>query len=173
MRPAPACSPPPAPRSSSPTCRTTRATHWPSEIGGAFAHVDVTDTAHIMAAVDRPAELGPLRVLVNSAGIGPAARTVGRDGTYQSAHDLDLDQSVISINLIGTFDAIRIAGTAMSRLEPLESGERGAIVNLASWRPSRRRARRARPRARRAARSRAAHARDARARGLRGCHGAA
>ena len=102
------------------------------ELGGAFVHVDVTDTAQITAAVDAAVELGPLRVLVNSAGIGPAARTVGRDGTYESAHDLDLYKRVIGINLIGTFDAIRIAGTAMSRLEPLESGERGAIVNMAS-----------------------------------------
>jgi NAD(P)-dependent dehydrogenase (short-subunit alcohol dehydrogenase family) len=102
------------------------------EIGGAFAHVDVTDTRDVTAAVDQATELGELRVLVNSAGIGPAARTVGRDGTYGSAHDLDLYKKVIAINLIGTFDMIRIAGTAMSRLDPLGSGERGAIVNLAS-----------------------------------------
>ena len=102
------------------------------EIGGSFAHVDVTSTDDIKAAVDQATELGSLRILVNSAGIGPAARTVGRDGTYDSAHDLDLYKKVIAINLIGTFDMIRIAGTAMSRLEPLDSGERGAIVNLAS-----------------------------------------
>ncbi|HEX4685912.1 MAG TPA: SDR family NAD(P)-dependent oxidoreductase [Nocardioides sp.] len=103
-----------------------------AEIGGAFAHLDVTDTGEIKAAVDQATELGELRVVVNSAGIGPAARTVGRDGTYESAHDLDLYKKVIAINLIGTFDMIRIAGTAMSQLEPLESGERGAIVNMAS-----------------------------------------
>jgi NAD(P)-dependent dehydrogenase (short-subunit alcohol dehydrogenase family) len=102
------------------------------EIGGAFAHVDVTDTGQIEAAVDRAAELGELRVLVNSAGIGPAARTVGRDGAYDSAHDLDLYKKVIAINLVGTFDMIRIAGTAMSRLEPTATGERGVIVNMAS-----------------------------------------
>src|SRR5262245_65790151 len=102
------------------------------ELGGAFAHVDVTDTAQITAAVDQATALGELRVLVNSAGIGPAARTVGRDGSYDSAHDLDLYKKVIAINLVGTFDTIRIAGTAMSRLEPLESGERGAIVNMTS-----------------------------------------
>jgi NAD(P)-dependent dehydrogenase (short-subunit alcohol dehydrogenase family) len=103
-----------------------------TEIGGAFAHVDVTDTAQITSAVDQATELGSLRILVNSAGIGPAARTVGRDGTYDSAHDLELYKKVIAINLVGTFDMIRIAGTAMSRLDPLDSGERGAIVNLAS-----------------------------------------
>jgi NAD(P)-dependent dehydrogenase (short-subunit alcohol dehydrogenase family) len=102
------------------------------ELGGAFAHVDVTDTDQITTAVDRAAELGDLRILVNSAGIGPAARTVGRDGTYDAAHDLDLYKKVIAINLVGTFDMVRIAGTAMSRLDPLDSGERGAIVNMAS-----------------------------------------
>jgi NAD(P)-dependent dehydrogenase (short-subunit alcohol dehydrogenase family) len=102
------------------------------EIDGAFAHVDVTDTSQIVAAVDQAAGLGELRIAVNSAGIGPAARTVGRDGTYDSAHDLELYKRVIAINLVGTFDVIRIAGTAMSRLDPLESGERGAIVSMAS-----------------------------------------
>jgi NAD(P)-dependent dehydrogenase (short-subunit alcohol dehydrogenase family) len=102
------------------------------EIGGVFVSVDVTDTEQIKAAIARAEELGELRVLVNSAGVGWAARTVGRDGTYESAHDLDLYKKVIAINLIGTFDAIRLAGTAMSKLEPLESGERGSIVNMAS-----------------------------------------
>ena len=103
-----------------------------ADIGGAFAQVDVTDTEQIKAAVERACELGPLRVLVNSAGIAPAARTVGRDGTFDSAHDLDIYKLVIAINLIGTFDAIRLAATAMGRLDPTESGERGAIVNMAS-----------------------------------------
>jgi NAD(P)-dependent dehydrogenase (short-subunit alcohol dehydrogenase family) len=103
-----------------------------AEIGGVFAQVDVTDTEQIKAAVEKAGELGPLRVLVNSAGIGPASRTVGRDGTYESAHDLELYKLVIAINLIGTFDAIRLAGTAMSHLEPSGSGERGVIVNMAS-----------------------------------------
>jgi NAD(P)-dependent dehydrogenase (short-subunit alcohol dehydrogenase family) len=72
-------------------------------------------------------------VLVNSAGIGWAQRTIGKDGSYDSAADLDAYKKVIAINLVGTFDCIRIAATAMSRHEPLdESGERGAIVNLAS-----------------------------------------
>jgi NAD(P)-dependent dehydrogenase (short-subunit alcohol dehydrogenase family) len=102
------------------------------EIGGAFVAVDVTDTEQIKAAIAKAEELGELRVLVNSAGVGWAARTVGRDGTYESAHDLDLYKKVVAINLIGTFDAIRLAGTAMSKLEPLESGERGSIVNMAS-----------------------------------------
>ena len=103
------------------------------EIGGAFVKVDVTDTEQIKAAVDKAEELGPVRVLVNSAGIGWAQRTVGKDGSYDSAADLDAFKKVVAINLVGSFDAIRLAGTAMSRTEPLdETGERGAIVNLAS-----------------------------------------
>lgn len=103
-----------------------------AEIGGAFVHVDVTDTEHIKSAVAEAAEMGPLRVLVNSAGIGVATRTIGRDGSFDSAHDLDLYRKVIAINLIGTFDCIRLAATQMSTNEPDENGERGAIVNLAS-----------------------------------------
>ena len=103
------------------------------EIGGAFVKVDVTSTDDIVAAVDKAEELGPVRVLVNSAGIGWAQRTVGKDGSYDSAADLDAYKKVIAINLIGTFDCIRIAATAMGHTEPLdESGERGAIVNMAS-----------------------------------------
>ncbi len=102
------------------------------EIGGAFVNVDVTSTDAIKAAVAKAEELGPLRVLVNSAGIGSAQRTIGRDGEFDSAHDLAVYSKVIQINLIGTFDAIRLAATAMSRNEPTETGDRGAIVNMAS-----------------------------------------
>ena len=102
------------------------------EIGGAFAKVDVTNTDEIVNAVEMAKSMGPVRVLVNSAGIGWAQRTVGKDGTYESAADLDAFKRVIAINLIGTFDCIRLAGTAMSTTEPLEYGERGAIVNIAS-----------------------------------------
>ncbi len=102
------------------------------QIDGAFAMVDVTKTEEIEAAVETAEGLAPLRVLVNSAGIGWAQRTIGRDGEFGSAHDLEAYKKVIAINLIGTFDAIRLAATAMSRHDPLESGERGAIVNMAS-----------------------------------------
>ncbi|MDN5759372.1 MAG: SDR family NAD(P)-dependent oxidoreductase [Tomitella sp.] len=102
------------------------------ELGGAFVPVDVTDTQQIESAVNKAVELGPLRALVNSAGIGSAQRTIGRDGEFASAHDLDVYKKVIAINLIGTFDAVRLAATAMSRNEPGASNERGAIVNLAS-----------------------------------------
>ncbi len=102
------------------------------EIGGSYCKVDVTNTDDIISAVEMAKDMGPLRVLVNSAGIGWAQRTVGKDGTYDSAHNLDVFKKVVAINLIGTFDAIRIAATAMSTTTPLEHGERGAIVNIAS-----------------------------------------
>ena len=103
-----------------------------AEDGGAFVNVDVTDTEQIEAAITKALELGPLKAVVNSAGVGWAQRTIGRDGEFSSAHDLDLYKKVISINLIGTFDVVRLAATAMSRNEPGPSNERGAIVNLAS-----------------------------------------
>jgi len=100
-------------------------------VGGAFAHVDVTKTDDIIAAIELAKTLGPVRALVNCAGIGWAARTVGRGG-YETAHDLAAFRRVLEINTIGTFDCIRIAATAMAQTEPLADGERGAIVNTAS-----------------------------------------
>jgi NAD(P)-dependent dehydrogenase (short-subunit alcohol dehydrogenase family) len=103
-----------------------------AEIKGVFAQVDVTNTEQITAAVNAAAEIAPLRAVVNSAGIGWAQRTIGRDGQIESAHDLDAFKRVIAINLIGTFDMVRQAATVMSRNEPDADGQRGAIVNLAS-----------------------------------------
>jgi len=103
-----------------------------NEIGGAFCKVDVTNTDDIIAAAEMAVSMGPVRVLVNSAGIGWAQRTVGKDGQYDSAANLEAFKRVININLIGTFDCIRIIGTAISRSEPQANGERGAIVNIAS-----------------------------------------
>ena len=103
-----------------------------TEIGGAFCKVDVTKTEDIMNAIEMAKDMGPLRVLVNSDGIGWAQRTVGKDGSYDSAANLDAYKKVIAINLVGTFDCIRLAATAMSTTEPLNDGERGAIVNIAS-----------------------------------------
>ena len=102
------------------------------EIGGAFCKVDVTNTQDIINAVEMATSMGPIRALVNSAGIGWAQRTVGKDGSVDSAANLDAFKKVIAINLVGTFDCIRVVGTAMSRNEPLAHGERGAIVNIAS-----------------------------------------
>jgi NAD(P)-dependent dehydrogenase (short-subunit alcohol dehydrogenase family) len=103
-----------------------------TEVGGSFCKVDVTNTDDIINAVEMAKSMGPLRVLVNSAGIGWAQRTVGKDGQYDSAANLDAYKKVIAINLVGTFDCIRIAATAMSTTEPMRAGERGAIVNIAS-----------------------------------------
>ena len=102
------------------------------EIGGLFVQTDVTNTEQVIAAVDAAVEMAPLKSLVNCAGIGWATRTIGRDGDYASAHDLDLYRRVIEINLIGTFNCIRLAATKMSLNEPDEDGARGAIVNTSS-----------------------------------------
>ncbi len=109
-----------------------RGTALATEIGGAFCRVDVTKTDEIVNAIEMAKSMGPLRVLVNSAGIGWAQRTIGKDGSYDSAANLEAFKKVIAINLVGTFDCIRLAATAMSTTEPLEYGERGAIVNIAS-----------------------------------------
>jgi len=102
-----------------------------SETGGQFARADVADEASVQAAVDAAAGTGaPLRVAVSCAGIGWAARTVGRDGT---PHDLASYQRVINVNLIGTFNLMRIAAAAMARTEPADGdGQRGVIVNTSS-----------------------------------------
>ncbi len=102
------------------------------ELGGTFAHADVTNPDEVIAAVEAAKDVGPLRSLVNCAGIGWPGRTIGRDGTYESAHNLDAFTKVISINLIGTFNCIRLAATAMSHNEPVADGERGVIVNTSS-----------------------------------------
>ena len=102
------------------------------EVGGAYCKVDVTNTQDIINATEMAKSLGPSRALVNSAGIGWAQRTVGKDGTYESAANLDAFKKVVAINLVGTFDCIRIVGSAMSTNEPLANGERGAICNMAS-----------------------------------------
>jgi NAD(P)-dependent dehydrogenase (short-subunit alcohol dehydrogenase family) len=100
-----------------------------AEIGGAYVHADVTDATEVEAAVGAAAAMGPLRALVNCAGIGVAARTLDRQG---EPHDLGRFERVIGINLVGTFNTIRLAAVEMARVEPLDSGERGAIVNTAS-----------------------------------------
>ena len=102
------------------------------EVGGIFAPTDVTDTDQVIAAVEAAKEMGPLRALVTAAGFGWATRTIGKDGQYSSAHDLGIFQKVVEVNLVGTFNCIRLAATAMSQTEPLADGERGAIVTVAS-----------------------------------------
>ena len=102
------------------------------DIGGVFAHANVADTDEVIAAIEAAKEMGPLRALVNAAGIGWATRTIGRDGQYSSAHDLDVFKKVIEVNLVGSFNCIRLAATAMTLNDALADNEKGAIVNVAS-----------------------------------------
>ena len=98
-------------------------------IGGLALAGDVADAAAAESTLAKAAAAhGPARILVNCAGIGVAKRVVGRDGP-QPLSDFE---TVIRVNLIGTFNMIRLFAAAASRLEPLESGERGVIVNTAS-----------------------------------------
>src|SRR5438105_4502256 len=99
------------------------------EIGGRFLRTDVTDEESVQAAVDLAVrDFGGLQGAVNCAGIGMAERTVGRNGP----HPLASFVRVITVNLIGTFNVIRLSAAAMARGEPNASGERGVIINTAS-----------------------------------------
>ncbi len=101
-----------------------------SEVGGRYVTADVTSGDAVMAAVGEASALGPIRGLVNCAGIGHAARTLDRDN---QPHALEHFERVISINLVGTFNCMRIVAAAMASLEPVDvHGGRGAIVNTAS-----------------------------------------
>jgi NAD(P)-dependent dehydrogenase (short-subunit alcohol dehydrogenase family) len=102
-----------------------------SEVGGVFAQTDVSDEASVRAAVEAAAATGaPLRAAVSCAGIGWASRTVGRDG---SPHDLAAYRKVIDINLIGTFNVMRIAAAQMATTEPADpDNQRGVVINTAS-----------------------------------------
>jgi NAD(P)-dependent dehydrogenase (short-subunit alcohol dehydrogenase family) len=103
------------------------------DIGGVFVHCNVADPDEVIAGVEAAKEMGPLRSLVTAAGIGMATRTVGRDGSYESAHNLDVFKKVIEVNLVGTFNCIRLAATAMSQNEPYDdNNSRGAVVTVAS-----------------------------------------
>ncbi|CAB3746738.1 3-hydroxyacyl-CoA dehydrogenase [Paraburkholderia humisilvae] len=99
-----------------------------NELHGMFIKCDVTREDDATQAVDAAAKLGPLRGLINCAGVAPAMKTVGKDGP----HSLDAFSKTIAINLIGTFNMIRLAAAAMAKLEPNAGGERGVIVNTAS-----------------------------------------
>lgn len=100
-----------------------------NDIGGIAVKCDVSSAESGEAAHAEVAErLGPARILVNCAGIGIAMKTVGKDG----AHPLDLYRKVIEVNLVGTFNMIRLFAVRAQELGPLEGGERGVIVNTAS-----------------------------------------
>jgi NAD(P)-dependent dehydrogenase (short-subunit alcohol dehydrogenase family) len=100
-----------------------------AELGGIAVKCDVSSAdAGEKAFAEVDAKLGAARILVNCAGIGIAAKTTGKDG----AHSLDLYRKVIEVNLIGTFNMIRLMAVRAEKLDELDSGERGVIVNTAS-----------------------------------------
>ena len=95
----------------------------------AFARADVTSEAEVQAAIDLAvSRFGGLHGVVNAAGIGPAAKVLGRNGP----HALDLFETTVKVNLVGTFNVIRLAAAVMATNAPEDSGERGVIVNTAS-----------------------------------------
>ena len=99
------------------------------EIGGIALACDITNAASSEAALkEAKAKHGAARLVVNCAGIAPAAKVVGKKGP----HDLDMFRKVIEVNLIGTFNILRLAAADMMELSPLDDNERGLIVNTAS-----------------------------------------
>jgi len=99
------------------------------DIGGIFCEADVTEDEPMRAAVAAAVELAPLRTCIHCAGVGWAKRTIDPNG---NPHDLDRFRKIIEINLIGTFNVLRLAASGMARNEPDADGERGVIVNTAS-----------------------------------------
>jgi NAD(P)-dependent dehydrogenase (short-subunit alcohol dehydrogenase family) len=101
-------------------------------VGGTYHHTDVTNSDDVIAAIAAATAQAPLWSVINCAGIAWAQRTIGKDGQYESAHDLDVYRRIIEVNLVGTFNVARLTATAMSHNEPDPDGQRGAIVNTAS-----------------------------------------
>jgi NAD(P)-dependent dehydrogenase (short-subunit alcohol dehydrogenase family) len=89
---------------------------------------DVTEPEEVRAAVEQAAAAGPLRTVVNCAGIGPSARILGKKGV----HDLELYATVVKVNLIGTFNVLALAAEEIAKTDPDEQGQRGVVVNTAS-----------------------------------------
>ena len=101
-----------------------------AQLKGEFVKTDVADTEQVQAAVDAALGLGPLRALVNAAGIGNVGRTVNRQG---DPFPLEQFEFVLRVNLIGSFNCLRLAAAAMSKQDPVDDeGQRGAIVNMSS-----------------------------------------
>jgi NAD(P)-dependent dehydrogenase (short-subunit alcohol dehydrogenase family) len=98
------------------------------EIGGAFVKCDVSQEPDGQAVVAQAVSLGKLVGLVNCAGIAPAAKTVGKDG----AHPLAVFAKVVTVNLVGSFNMIRLAAEAMAKNAPEPTGERGVLISTAS-----------------------------------------
>jgi NAD(P)-dependent dehydrogenase (short-subunit alcohol dehydrogenase family) len=98
-------------------------------VGGTFERVDVTSVDEVQHAIATAEASAPLRIAVSCAGIAHAERILSRDGT---PHDLEAFERVLRVNLLGTFNVMRLAAAAMAGHEPLVDGERGVIVNTAS-----------------------------------------
>ena len=98
------------------------------EIGGVYLRCDVSSEADGQAVVEKATSLGKLAGLVNCAGIAPAEKTVGKNGP----HNLATYTKTIMVNLVGTFNMIRLASDAMSKNEPEATGERGVLISTAS-----------------------------------------
>jgi NAD(P)-dependent dehydrogenase (short-subunit alcohol dehydrogenase family) len=99
------------------------------EIGADYVSGDVTDPEDCQRAVDRAAEAGQLRITVNCAGSAKVGKVIDR---HNSPHDLDAFKLIQELNVIGTFNVMTRAASAMAVAEPLADGERGVIVNTAS-----------------------------------------
>jgi NAD(P)-dependent dehydrogenase (short-subunit alcohol dehydrogenase family) len=99
-----------------------------AELGGSFVRCDVSQESDGRAVVAAATALGKLMGLVNCAGIAPAVKTVGKDG----AHPLDSFTRVVMVNLVGSFNMIRLSAEAMCRNEPEATGERGVMISTAS-----------------------------------------
>jgi len=101
-----------------------------SELGGLFVKCDVSSEEDGLTAVAAASEMGPLRVLVNSAGLGAAGRTVDRNNDPMPQSQFEF---VIKVNLLGSFNMLRLCAAAMAKTDPItDDGQRGAIVNMAS-----------------------------------------
>lgn len=97
--------------------------------GVTLVAADVTSDGDVRAALEEVGTVGaPLRIVVNCAGIAPSSRIVGRQGV----HDLELFRTVVTVNLIGTFNVMRLAAEAMATLDADDAGQRGVVVNTAS-----------------------------------------
>ena len=98
------------------------------DIGGAFVQCDVSNEADAQAVVAKAVSMGKLIGLINCAGIAPAEKTVGKNG----AHSLGVFTKCITVNLVGSFNMIRLAADAMCKNEPEATGERGVMISTAS-----------------------------------------
>ena len=99
------------------------------ELGCGFAATDITSAAEVQQAIDIAVALGPLRAAVGCAGVGWAQRTLSKEGV---PHDLEVFSKVIGVNLVGTFNVLRLCAAAMAKNPPQAHGERGVVINTAS-----------------------------------------